>query len=439
MAPVRAIRFRLVKKETPMPRQVRDTNLETRAARGRLKVRRKEYFRLIEPGLHLAYRKLASGPGTWARRKYNGAGGYTLENLRTPDGQIVVADDYDDGDGFSVLTFAQAQNAIRTMRTGAGSRYTVSGAVADYLAARTADGRDISDAKSRFDAHVLPALGNVECASLATEQIRKWHRGLANAAPRRRTKPGDRQKFGEKGELRSRQASANRVLTLLKAALNHVFHDGKIESNRTWSRVKPFKGVETSRVDYLTQAEAGRLINACDPDFRPLVIAGLQSGARYGQIAGLRVRDFNPDAGTLHVVSHKGDGSARDYHITLTEEGIEFFRGVCAGRTGSELMFCHSDGSVWLKSHQKRPMLDAVARAKVNSNASFHTLRHTWASHAVMNGMPLMVVARNLGHADTRMVERHYGHLAPSYIADEIRKAAPRFGTGTGGNITPLR
>jgi hypothetical protein len=45
-----------------------------------------------------------------------------------------------------------------------------------------------------------------------------------------------------------------------------------------------------------------------------------------------------------------------------------------------------------------------------------------------MAGAPLMVVARNLGHADTRMVERHYGHLAPSYISDAIRAAAPKFG-----------
>jgi hypothetical protein len=44
-----------------------------------------------------------------------------------------------------------------------------------------------------------------------------------------------------------------------------------------------------------------------------------------------------------------------------------------------------------------------------------------------MNGAPLMVVARNMGHADTRMVEKHYGHLAPSYVADAIRAAAPRF------------
>ena len=42
--------------------------------------------------------------------------------------------------------------------------------------------------------------------------------------------------------------------------------------------------------------------------------------------------------------------------------------------------------------------------------------------------MPLLVVAKNLGHRDTRMVETHYGHLAPSYVADAIRAGAPRFG-----------
>jgi len=41
-----------------------------------------------------------------------------------------------------------------------------------------------------------------------------------------------------------------------------------------------------------------------------------------------------------------------------------------------------------------------------------------------VNGVPLLVVAKNLGHSDTK----HYGHLAPSYIADAIRAGAPRFG-----------
>ena len=59
-------------------------------------------------------------------------------------------------------------------------------------------------------------------------------------------------------------------------------------------------------------------------------------------------------------------------------------------------------------------MVEACARAKIKPAVGFHQLRHTWASLAVMNGVPLMVVARNLGHANTRMVEKHYGHLAES-------------------------
>ena len=73
-------------------------------------------------------------------------------------------------------------------------------------------------------------------------------------------------------------------------------------------------------------------------------------------------------------------------------------------------------------------MIAACARAKIVPRVGFHQLRHTWASLTVMNGTPLPVVARNLGYADTRMVEKHYGHLAPSYVADTIRKNAPRFG-----------
>jgi hypothetical protein len=51
----------------------------------------------------------------------------------------------------------------------------------------------------------------------------------------------------------------------------------------------------------------------------------------------------------------------------------------------------------------------------------------------VMDGVPLLVVARNLGHADTRMVEKHYGHLATSYVREAIRAATP---LGIGGDRT---
>ena len=54
-----------------------------------------------------------------------------------------------------------------------------------------------------------------------------------------------------------------------------------------------------------------------------------------------------------------------------------------------------------------------------------------------MAGAPLMVVAQVLGHADTRMVEKHYGHLAPSYVRDVVRATA--LGIGAGDVLAPVR
>ena len=226
--------------------------------------------------------------------------------------------------------------------------------------------------------------------------------------------------------LRARRSSANRIWTLLRAALNHAFQNGNAASDIAWRKVKPFKNVDTARLRYLTIAEAQRLINASEPDFRQLVQAALQTGARYSELARLTVTDFNPDVGTVQIRQSK---SGKPRHIVLTDEGSAFFKQLTAGRTGDAPMLPKADGSTWKTSHQLRPMADAVRRAKIKPAVSFHGIRHTWASHAVMNGMPLMVVARNLGHVDTRMVEKHYGHLAPSYVADAIRTSAPRFGS----------
>ena len=100
-------------------------------------------------------------------------------------------------------------------------------------------------------------------------------------------------------------------------------------------------------------------------------------------------------------------------------------------------MLLHPDGSAWSKSQQCPRMKEACARAKI-APISFHGLRHTWTSLAIMNKTPLMVVARNLGHRDTRMLEQHYAHLAESYVRDAIKAGAPKFGFKP-SNVTALR
>ena len=89
--------------------------------------------------------------------------------------------------------------------------------------------------------------------------------------------------------MRRRRASANRVLTMLKAALNHAYDEGHVSNCDAWGRKlrNRYREVEVARVRYLNLAEAQRLLNACDADFRPLVRAALETGCRYSELARL--------------------------------------------------------------------------------------------------------------------------------------------------------
>jgi integrase len=158
--------------------------------------------------------------------------------------------------------------------------------------------------------------------------------------------------------------------------------------------------------------------------FRPLARAALETGARYGELARLEASDFNKIAGTLLIRKSK---TAKARHVILTPEAVLFFSDATAGRSPSELMFTMDNGKPWGHGNQGWYVNEACEFGDIDPPITFHMLRHTWASLAVMGGVPLVVVARNLGHVDTRMVERVYGHLAPSFVADAIRAGAPRF------------
>jgi integrase len=395
-----------------------------------LKARGKPYWRGLEPGLHIGYRKPLSGAGKWLARHYIGNQSYEVETIAT-------ADDFSDADGVAILSFGQAQTLARSRMVerahkaaGKTKPLTIKDATEAYItyleSKRSKSGRE---ARYATDAFVLPVLGAVEINALTPELVRGWHSKLAKAPARIRTKKGEKQQFKSTDDPeneRRRRSSANRVLTILKASLNLAAHDHPkaIPSDAAWSRVKPFRGVDAARVRYLSIEQCRQLLDKCEPDFRRLVRGALESGARYGELCALAVADFHAYSGTVAVHQSKSD---KPRHIVLTEDGVEFFREITKGRASRETLFLKGNGESWLASHQKDPIAEASKAAKIEPPINFHGLRHTWASHAVMNGVPLMVVAKNLGHSTTRMVEKHYGHLAPSYVADAIRSGGPRF------------
>lgn len=424
---------------------MRGAKFDSPNSRAKLSPSQKPYYLVVDDGLHLGYRKgerttdRTRSAGKWVLRRYVGGKKYVVET-------IAAADDFSDANGRDLLSFFQAQERAREVAarhristTADDGPLTVSKALDAYFDRLDGEhSKSLSDARQRAALHIRPKLGDALVSEITRERIAKWHSGLA-ASPRNvRGKAGKPARpLGEadgQDEIRRRRASANRVLTILKAALNQSFRDGKVASDTAWRAVKPFGEVEAARVRYFTQDEVRRLVNAAQGSFRVLVNAALFTGARYGELGRLRIGDFNPDSGTVFIGQSK---SGKSRHIVLTEEGQRFFTQITAGRATDELMLRHDDGSAWRDAHQTRPMKDACAAANIKA-AGFHVLRHTSASHYVMAGVPLPVIARNLGHADTRMTEKHYAHLAPSFVAEQIRRFAPTFGTVEPTTVVPI-
>jgi integrase len=428
-----------------MARTVRHSKLDSKTARAdttKLKRGRQPHWQELQPRVHLGYQRWKGNvTGRWLLRRYLGGGNkYRVIGLG-------IADDYDDCDGVAILSFDQAKAKALSMVDSGGDKkvvnLTVRQAMDRYVKFKQSEGASVTDVLSRGRAHILPELGDLVVSELTDDILRAWrNRMAANPAQNRPTSAGKVQyrpkpEANDDEAIRKRKASANRVLTMLKAILNKAFDDKQVNNRDAWGRrLKPFAEIDSHDQRYLTIAEVQRLFNGCEPGFRPLVHGALQSGCRYGELGRLVVADFNSDSETIAVRKSKS-GKAR--HVRLTEEGAAFFKKLCAGRAGSEHMFTNN-GKPWRKSAQDTPMRVASERAKILPRIGFHGLRHTWASHAVMSGVPLMVVANNLGHKDTRMVEKVYGHLAPDYKRDAIREGAPRYNLKLDKkNVVPLR
>jgi integrase len=225
---------------------------------------------------------------------------------------------------------------------------------------------------------------------------------------------------------RKRRSSVNRVITTFKAALNLALenHLRELSTSDEWRLgLKPFRKVDAPRVQWLKADEISRFLKACDPDFQQLVAAGLYTGARYSELARAQVAHLDIQYGSLYVPQSKS-GQPRTIH--LNKKAVIFFTRLATGKRGSDLLLTKADGSEWGKAHQSRRMRLACESAGVPV-MGFHQLRHSYASIAVQNGLPLQILALNLGHVDTRMVERHYAHLESEYVREQIEKNTVAF------------
>ncbi len=425
-----------------MGRLVRDSRLESREARSRLQARKEPYWRLLSEGIHLGYYRGDRG-GMWHARIR------TLDGKRYVKAAIGKADDYTHADNKDTFSFSQAQEkarqfAIKICRgvdTEDNSPYTIQRAIEDYLHDFKANGKkSLEQTQSQIKAHILPVFSNYLVSDLTFKQLTHWKNKLATTPKRKRTPLGEEQQFkinetDDPEYQRKRRATANRIISIFKAILNHAFHTNRIPSNEAWQKLKPFKNVTEPKIRFLSEPETIRLINAAEPSFRLLIRGALLTGARYGELTVLRASDYNHDNNSVFIQQSK---SGKPRYIPLNKEGIKFFKQLITAKNNAELIFTRFNGSPWKKNFQARPLQEACKAANIIPAITFHDLRHTYASILAMKGVPLQVISAVLGHSDTRITHKHYAHLMPSYIADVIREHLPDFGHTERDNVVSI-
>ena len=448
-----------------MVRSRKDAKLDTRSNRLKLVIRKEPYWASLSPGEALGYFRPASGgAGTWWAKHRDTESGNRRKS------RLAVADDYAEADGAKVLTYAQAQVMARVWfdqahQDATGEKiqrgpFTVAQAMEAYLDHMDQAGKkSAKDARARTGLHILPALGSAEVGKLNRLRLEKWRDALA-ASPRtrkmsHRPKPKNPRKPVKEAvalpppksadEKRARKATANRVLSTLKAALSYAKQRGLVRcSDDAWRSTKPFRAVDEARQNYMTPEEQQRLLNAIkDPGFKRLVCGALLTGCRYGELARMKVRDFDSTSSTVLLLETKGGKPRR---ARLTVEGNAYFLSITAGRLGTEALFQRDevkrrtrtkeeDHLAWGPSEQGRLMRAACEAAKL-PRMGFHQLRHSYASALVSAGMTLSVLAKLTGHVDTRMLEKHYAHLAQSDVTRSLEALAPKLGASMAPVVT---
>jgi integrase len=225
---------------------------------------------------------------------------------------------------------------------------------------------------------------------------------------------------------RRKPATINRMRSVVSALF--TFAQKRRLTPRGWAN--PCREVATlpgnnERTRFLTNDERERLLRVCRaspwPRLYLLVLMAITTGARRGELLGLRYTDLDLAAGTAHVRQSKNGGQRVLPLLHAVVAEIRRF-----GKAAPEALLFGSTRRPGKAMVVDNVFTDAVRAARIE-DFRFHDLRHSCASYLAQNGATLLEIADVLGHRTLDMVRR-YAHLTVQHKAALVNRVLGSIG-----------
>lgn len=363
--------------------------------RERLKAQREPHWQRLRAGCFLGFRpSKRGGKGTWIARAYDeDAGKYRLKALG----------DFGTLPGNEMFAAAkkEAERLADLVETGGEVRAkmeTVADACREYAKTRP-------EAGHRFRRYVYAdAIAKVKLGKLRRRHVKEWRERL-EAQPALVS----RRKEGEPIQRKRAASTVNRDMAVLRAALAKVLSPGAPNSEAAWQEaLKAVPNANGRRTLYLDRSQRRKLVAKTNTEAAPFVRALCLLPLRPGALAGLTAGDFDRRTAELTIGKDK---TGKPRRIQLPAEAANLLAAQAKNKLPGAPLFMRANGKAWDKETWKHPIAAAVAAAKLPSEATAYTLRHSTITDLVSAGLPLLTIAQISG-TSAEMIERHYGHLA---------------------------
>ncbi|MFA5168530.1 MAG: tyrosine-type recombinase/integrase [Candidatus Omnitrophota bacterium] len=216
--------------------------------------------------------------------------------------------------------------------------------------------------------------------------------------------------------------TVNRELKMIKRLFKVAFEKGSLSKNPA-AFVKTYREDENA-IHHLSDKDVKALLKAAPGDLQQIIMIFLLTGLRYGELCYLRWKDIDFRHKQIIVQPRKEwkPKSLKKRIIPMHPTVEKILRSV---PQRSELVFPDDEGKNAELGLRNR-IYRIFENADVDGNVK--DLRSTFASNAVMSGMPIYTVSKLLGHHDVKITEKHYAHLAPDYMGNAITMLRPKWG-----------